>query len=244
MINIFFKIGISVAFIKFIKEIYNNRENLNNYLINILYYIIHFYSKLTILFNKHINCYLKKILNIYNKFFNCYSTLEFYDDGILFRTNYIFNSNISSSDQMIQLKKNIEPLDYNLIIYSDKDAENNKINKVCYRKFPESFIYKKSNIKFLSLLLYYNGISIEIDLLNEVNNFYIVNNVINKQFIISYLLNNKKLKDVYFKTLIEFNYKLELIDHNVNILNLDETDEIIIEQKNYIIKKSKIKQDN
>lgn len=238
MFNILFTIGISFAFIKMINELYNNMHNLNNYFINILYNIIHLYSKISILFNKYINCYLKNLFNIYNKFFNDYSTIEFYNQGVLFRTNFIFKSNTSSKEQMIDLKKYIDPFDYDLIIYSEKDYEKEKINKVCYKKFPQSFSYEKSNIKFLSLLLLYNDISIEIDLFDEVNNYYIVNNVINKQFIISYLLNIKKIKDIYFKSLLEFNYKLELIDHNVNIINLDETDEIIIEQNNYIIQKS------
>jgi hypothetical protein len=241
MLNILFKIGISFAFIKFINDIYNNRNDLNNYFINVSYNCIHLYSKLTILFNKHINCYLKSLINIYNKFFNYYSTIEFYDEGVLFRTNYILNSNTSSREQMIELKQNVEPLEYDLIIYSDKDDEDDKINKVCYREFPESFSYEKSNIKFLSLTLIYNKKIIEIDLLNEVSNYYIVNNIINKQFIIYYLLNIKKF---CFESLLEFNYKLELIDHNVNIINLDETDEIVIEQKNYIIKKIKMKEDN
>jgi hypothetical protein len=245
MLNILFKIGLSVAFIKFINDCYNNRHNLNNYFINILYNIIHLYSKLTILFNKHINCNIKKrLFNVYNKFFNSYLTIEFCEKGILFRTNYIFKSNISSKEKILELKKNIEPLEYDLIIYSEKDDEQDKINKICYKQFPDSFSYEKSNIKFLSLILFYNDISIEIELANEVNNFYIVNNVINKNFFIYYLSNIKKVKDFYIGYLFEFNYKLELIDHNVNIINLDETDEIIIEQKNYIIKKQKNIEDN
>jgi hypothetical protein len=237
MLNILFKIGLSVAFIKFINDFFNNRHNLNNYFINILYKIIHLYSKLTILFNKYINCYIKRLFNVYNKCFNSYSIIEFYEDGILFRTNYIFKSNISSKEKIIELKKNIEPIEYDLIIYSEKDDEQDKINKVCYTQFPDSFSYEKSNIKFLSLILLYNDIPVEIDLLNEVNNYYIVNNVINKKFFISYLSNIKKVKDFYFRSLHEFNYKLELIDHNVNIISLDETYEIIIEKQNYIIKK-------
>jgi hypothetical protein len=214
-----------------------------NNVISILYNIIHLYSKITILFNKYINCYLKKILDNYNKFFNNYSTIEFYNEGVLFRTNYIFKSNTTCKEKIIELKKIIEPLDYDFIIYSEKDYEMDKINKVFYSHFPQLFDYTISNIKFLSFFLYYNNTSIEIELFNQIYNYYIINNIINKQFIIYYLLNIKKMKDFSFNCFSEFKYKLQLIDHNVNILHLDETDEIIIEKKNYIIRKIKNKED-
>jgi hypothetical protein len=63
-------------------------------------------------------------------------------------------------------------------------------------------------------------------------NFYVVGNVLNTNFFKYYLQNVLKINIDNNKP---FTYNLELIDHNLKILNLDESQSIIIRKNNYDI---------
>ena len=76
----------------------------------------------------------------------------------------------------------------------------------------------------------------KIELQTELYNFYIVNNILNKNFLLFYLENylNKPIK----KNLLLNDCLLNIVDNNVNILKVDmNTDYIIINKTDYNINK-------
>lgn len=121
------------------------------------------------------------------------------------------------------------PLEYDLIILSDDSKPQNKI---CYNTLNDNIDYKYdlSDIKFISVKLTYINNQYDIKLKTEDFNYYIVNNVIDDVFLKYYLVHI--LKIVLDKD-IDFTYKLEIIDHMVNVINLDINDSIIILKDGY-----------
>jgi len=119
---------------------------------------------------------------------------------------------------------------FELMIVTSQNNESNCKNKLCCTNITNDVSYDLSNIKFIDLSITHNNKIYNIDLKNENHNFYVVNNKINKSFLRYYLVNILKL-DVSE----EFNYKLQLMDHQVNILHLDESHDIVIEKDNYRI---------
>ena len=135
---------------------------------------------------------------------------------------------------------------YDFAIYSDytsTNKETNCINKLLLSKLPldcENINYEVSDIRFLLCeLIVNNDTSYKIDLKNDNYNYYLVNNIIDKKFIIYYLLNHC-YKPMSFEDINKIEkFTLKIIDHNVNTCEIDITDisnYIQIKKDNYIIK--------
>jgi hypothetical protein len=119
---------------------------------------------------------------------------------------------------------------FDLIIVSDKKDESEQINYIHYTEFPQILDdYKHSTIKFFSVELEYKDTIHSIELTNEIYNHYIVNNVLNNAFFKYYLTNILNI-EIDKNT---FDYKLSVIDHNVNIVELTQNDSLIIKENNY-----------
>ena len=119
---------------------------------------------------------------------------------------------------------------FDLIIVSDKKGGSEQINYIHYTEFPQILDdYKHSTIKFFSVELEYKDTIHSIELTNENYNHYIVNNVLNKEFFKYYLINVLNI-EIDKNT---FDYKLSVIDHNVNIVELTQNDSLIIKENNY-----------
>ena len=121
------------------------------------------------------------------------------------------------------------PIEYDLIIFSDDLKPQNKI---CYNTLNDNIDYKYdlSDIKFISINLTYKETQYDIKLKTDEFNYYIVNNVIDKVFLKYYLVHVFNIvldKDTIFA------YNLEIIDHMVNVINLDMNDSIIILKNGY-----------
>jgi hypothetical protein len=91
--------------------------------------------------------------------------------------------------------------------------------------------FEESNIRFVSIIVKYNEKQITINLKDGKNNYYIVNNEIDKQFVQYYLENI--LGVAIDKS--NFKYNIVLVDDNVNFIELTDEDSIIIQKDNYII---------
>lgn len=225
-----YQIFLCIFIYKCINEYYNNPELYNNYIIKLIYKFIKNYSKCEIVYNIYIYPYIKKIYYYFYKNDSLYFRIEFFNNGILINKDIIdINKNIYS------IKDEYEPEVYDLIIYSHYEKH---LNKVCYKHFPLNLNYDVSNINFLSLTLLYDNKHYEIELYNSKYNFYIVNNVIDNIFLLYFLRYIKKESSLI--NIDDFKYKLVLIDNNVQIYNLDETDKIIISKFNYLIDKKVI----
>jgi hypothetical protein len=118
---------------------------------------------------------------------------------------------------------------YDLLILSDKKENSNCINKIHYTEFPKTTEYINSNIKFFSMELSYNNNSYSIELKNNDHDHYIVNNILNKNFFKYYVINklNVEIKED------NFDYTVSIIDHNVNIIEMNSTSQLLIKEMDY-----------
>jgi hypothetical protein len=214
-------------------------ETYNEILMNTTINVIYVYSLAQIKFkniydslcktNPRLKSYFDEYNNSKNKHKN---NLDFILDGkIIQSTQFQINSNM-------KLEK------YDFAIYSDyttTNKETNCINKLLLSNLEiscDNIDYEVSDIRFLLCeLIVNNDTSYKIDLKNDNYNYYLVNNIIDKKFIIYYLLNH------YYKPMsfedINKNDKfiLKIIDHNVNTCEIDITDNsnyIQIKKDNYI----------
>jgi hypothetical protein len=138
---------------------------------------------------------------------------------------------LNSNDSLDIVSWQLENKDmFDLIIVSDKKDGSEQINYIHYTEFPQILDdYKHSTIKFFSVELEYKEAIHSIELTNENYNHYIVNNVLNKDFFKYYLTNVLNIE--IDKNI--FDYKLVVIDHNVNVVELTQNDSLIIKENNY-----------
>jgi hypothetical protein len=214
-----------------IELIQNIYKNINIY--NISYNFLYFVSLCQIKFNK--------IYNNLALFINKYRIKDKKNDMIV---EYYKNGDkdYMNINNLIQNLYNDNEYDkkYDFIIISDHNHSKNIINKI----FVDNPIditenknycdYEESLIRFLSLNICYNNNNYTINLKDDKHNYYVVNNQINKQFIkyyLEYILN-------ICTEIEDLKYNMELIDHNVNIINLTEKDAIIIEKDYYLIRRN------
>jgi hypothetical protein len=213
---------------------YSNDEKIQlvkNILVSLGYESIYYFSVLQIKLNSlykklepHINEIQKRIIK---------SEMPKTEIEIMCKDGTIKNKiDIAKVLHEIKIDDIKEHLDDNfeLIVITSQNDKSNVKNKLCCTNVKNDISYDLSNIKFIDLSITHNNKTYNIDLKNDNHNFYIVNNTINKSFLKYYLANVLKL-DVSE----EFNYKLQLMDHEVNILHLDENHDIIIEKDSYRI---------
>ena len=190
-----------------------NNPCYQNLLITTLHKCIYYYSKLQILMNTTVYPLIKKSLHR-----PLIPSMELYKDGV-----FLCKRN---ENEFLA-----ESYDYNYVICSQ--PSDNIVNKVIYTSIPSELSYHVSNIKFVSLNVEYNNTIYEIELCNPEYNYYVVNNKIDNMFTIYYL--KHVLKKEVNESLEDFTYKLTLMDNNINIIQLDETDTLVITKDNYII---------
>lgn len=138
---------------------------------------------------------------------------------------------------------------YDLVIISDV-CEDSRENIIIFSKIPETSYskYELSNIQFLALYLKHNNNNHIINLCESNKNYYVVGNIINSVFVKYYLIN---VLQITIDTDKPFVYTLELMDHNINMVYLNETQSIIIQKDGYqiedntnVLENNKDKEDN
>ena len=95
--------------------------------------------------------------------------------------------------------------------------------------------YEPCKIKFMLLECYFHEKVYKIDLKTDTLNFYLVNNKFNKLFFIYYIRQHLGIND---DINVNDNCDVKLIDHHVNILNINFTNNeeyILLEKDGYII---------
>lgn len=154
---------------------------------------------------------------------------------------YIYDYNDISSNKELEDKyiqriieiinciKTKETLDNNLFIIKNKLLNNNIICDTITR---DSFNFEKSNIKFFSLKITDDTCKeYLIELCNNESNFYMVNNCIDEKFIKYYLRQILNINIINNK----LNYKLDIIDHNVEFKVFLNNHKIIINKNDYTV---------
>ena len=124
----------------------------------------------------------------------------------------------------------------------DEDSQSSKENKVVLYKMPSNDVvidYEKCDYKFISLFITINQEKYQLTLSNEYYNYYVSGNVLNELFF-CYLLKTQHNIDIDKN---DIKYMLELIDHNINIVILHETDELILGKSEYNIRLSDYKKE-
>jgi len=237
--NALFTILKTSAVIIYLNEYFKNNypETHEQTLINISFNLIYCYSKGQIIFVKSCNYiknmvesnpYCKKIVDeiykkkvqqneicqikkqeIYIKYFTDINDIQFEHEQDCF---YIFSDNIN--------------------------AVNKCVNKIILHSQPFLTNYETSNIKFMLVEVKIGDKTFKIDLKTDSENFYIINNILDKKFFTYYLKNYQyyNFKDDDFNDINLDKLSLKIIDNNVNVRELEITDDkfIIIKKDEYI----------
>ena len=99
--------------------------------------------------------------------------------------------------------------------------------------------YKLSSVKFIMLEARIDNNIYKLNLNDKTYNYYIVDNIIDKNFVMYYLINH--LKDVNIENILKTtdlrnNFFLKIIDQNINSfeLNLERNESITLKKDNYV----------
>jgi len=235
------------AFSKQIFDYIENNERLKPimpYLLKVGYAFIYAYSFCQILLNKVIQITSPYVKMLRDKIMPCKmctsntdtntsnsnsnsnsktTIVSFYNDGSLVK-----------KDEFVELTadiKNSQPTDaFNLVTIIDTINCNGVRNILTF--IPDECKYDLLDLRFLALYLKHDDKSHIIDLYQENSNYYVTGNVINSAFLKYYL---KNVLSVEIDNSKPFVYTLELMDHNVQMVYLDETQSIVFQKDGYII---------
>ena len=200
------------------------KEKITQLMISLGYNYLYLFSLCSIKFNiikRQVMLYLKKNKILTEETINTLVLIDENGNEI----NKILKNNIEF------IKLTCEKHNYSGLFLMDKNVETECVNNVFYTNCPTTFDYKVSNISFMSIELEYENKTYSINLKNNKYNYYIVNNCLNQLFFKYYLKN-------VLKTPINtdtFDYKLSIIDNNVNIMTLLPNQYIIITEDDYQI---------
>ena len=138
--------------------------------------------------------------------------------------------NISSkkTDNVIFYKNGIVSTvdNYDLVVYDSANSGH----KATYSIMPINPDIEESDIQFISITLFMLDKNVAIKLKTPDYNYYVVNNKINKAFVQYYA--NVVLKE---NILPEITYSMVIMDHNVNIVELNEKKELVFTKTSYTI---------
>jgi len=118
---------------------------------------------------------------------------------------------------------------------SDKNIETGCVNKIYIERAAitkdTKLDYKVSKINFMMVELEHKNEKYILELKNDEHNYYIVNNCLNQNFF-KYFLKNVLKVEINENN---FDYKVTIIDHNVNFITLLPEQFIIINENDYSI---------
>jgi hypothetical protein len=202
--------------------------------IKIAYNIIYFYGVCQIKCNQLYNFTLP-FFKKYNVFSFISYSLETTNPKIELEVFNAITNKIVFEKELDKIK--LDKIKNSVIILISDTSHINK--KILYNFNLESWNnpFELSDISFIALYLNYNDVQYHIILKTDKYNYYLVGNIINKlflQYYINTVLNNKN-----FTIDDKKSYRLELMDHEVNMIYLDIEDFIIIEKNGYCINNKK-----
>ena len=186
-----------------------------------------FNNKTTICYNL---IYIYSAIQIQLQKFKFKTQREYIENCYFECINYINSTDkLNSIEHVCDLQQGvIMSQKYKMIIYNN----NNNNNKICfYPPTKYNLNYELSNVAFISFKVIIDSNEHIIKLSTPEYNFYIVNNVINFEFIKYYFntyLHTKLIDDV--------EYTIEIVDESVNFITLNKTNELFFQKDKYIIK--------
>jgi len=188
------------------------------FLTSLAYYTIYVYSFCQIVFSKTINFCVPYINLAVKRIFNAISkpTIELIPDVKELQPTTL---------------KQLDTLDGNLVLV--KSPTNDVIILDNVPDTLDNLKYEVSNIRFFALYLKLNvSETHNIELCKKEANYYIVGNKLDSEFFKYYLRNVLNVKVDNDKP---FEYKLELMDHNIKMIYVNDKQSIVIQKDSYEI---------
>jgi hypothetical protein len=182
------------------------------------YYTIYVYSFCQIVFSKTINFCVPYINLAVKRIFNAISkpTIELKPDV---------------KEPEVTTSRKIDTDDDNLVLIKSPTNDVIILDKVPGTL--DNLEYEVSDVRFLAIYLKLNvSNSHIIELFNNEENYYVVGNKLDSKFFKYYLHN---VLNVKVDNDSPFEYKLEIMDHNVNMIYVDEKQSIVIQKDSYDI---------
>ena len=200
----------------------SNNIIIPDYLLNVLYNVsyksIYYYSKIQLRFIKTkntISTYVESVPFLSNllTYIKPYTNVDIY-------TYTLVNSNLTICSKFIEEQN----LDYKIILHYEPTSEK--------KKHIESLEYNQANYKFIMTEITIDDKKIILHFTTDKYNYLIENNRLDKDFIIYFLKThyNELVKDLEIE-----NYSIKIIDHNVNIIELNNTMSLLINKIGYEI---------
>jgi len=191
----------------------NYPEKYNKFLMDIAFNVIYTYSYCQILFNKGISYIEVKtpfLIELFKNNGKKVSTIHFVKDNSVTALSFT-NSFLNKLDFKIP--------EHNFIVYIDGETTPNNIKIIRNADIlNEKIQFEKSNIKFMLAECIIDGKIYIIEFSNEKYNFYVKDNIFDKQFFLYYLSNihpdKINIQENAFQT---DDIILNIIDHNVEI---------------------------
>jgi len=185
----------------------------------------------TVLFYSYVEINVKQNINLIYNF-------PIVKDSIYKINMYMFNEvDIIKSNFVFKTCNLKEVAIYNpeyfdFFIYTDYYT----LNKIISRNVNISLDVEKCDYKFHLITISISNFQLiddEKTFIIQINNYYMVNNIIDKYFICFLIYKEYK---VYIDPII-VNYKIELLDHEMNYKVITEKEEIVLKKDTYFIKK-------
>lgn len=192
-------------------------------------YVVDNYNQVMIK-NPKINIFIENCINYYNRFTkntNSIHNIEFISNGKIIYS--VSKENIINDAINFQMS-------YDFVICSDYNlTENTYINKKIQKSIEnKNFDYELSDISFILSEIIIGDKIIKVDFKTENYNYYIVNNIFDCNFILYFLCKHyiSEIKDIPIDSIKQF--KMKIIDYNVDTKNYDNLVNIQIQKKGCI----------
>lgn len=214
----------------------NYPDNYSEFLILTSYKLIQFYSKGEIIYNKFIS-HVKTIIDSnpqLNKIVSDIYKKEIQRNEIC----QIKNGSIYIKHYTDNAETYFEPDENSIYLFSDNESatENKCVNRVILHSPPFSTKYEVSKIQFMLVEVKINEVAYKINLKTDSFNYYVVDNILDLKFFKYYLYNYQICNLMSEETEKMDKIMVKIIDHNVNMRELEITDDkfIIIKKDDYI----------
>lgn len=209
-----------------------NPQKYENMVLSVSYNTIYLFSKCQILFGK-LSTWVTECIN------SCPQLKAFFTNApIQNQICQIRAGNVCVKRYTTDIANYFEHDDASFYLFVDNAhvSESGRINRVVLRSPPFSNNYELSDTRFLLFEVNIHDTFYKINLSGETYNYYIVNNIVDKRFIVYFLKHYRvyNLTDDDIRNIKSFTVKI--IDQNVNVKTMEITDEhfITIKKIDYI----------
>jgi len=220
----------------------NYKDQYNKLIICSVYNIFYYFSFAQIKISKILTVLNDKYFNFIKsnpQLLECFNKLK-KTEKIIHNIEYISNNFCIFSDthdiikQLHQVKSDKIPIEFDFIIYTDYNSNTNNRKLLLDEMSPnDNLICEETRYKFVLIEITIYDKTIKIDLKTDKYNFMIVNNKLDTLFI-NYFI-QKYYNYAEISKLLWFDYKLKILDQNVNEIILDSQQELILNLDTYSV---------